>query len=79
MQAPKPYFKKPHRAWYANIGPNGRPVWLASEGDGEKAAWRKYHALMAERQPINSDGRVLDLLERFLDHHHKNSAPASVG
>jgi hypothetical protein len=32
---------------------------------------------MANRQPVNSDGRVVDLLERFLDYHHQNSAPAT--
>ena len=32
---------------------------------------------MADRQPVNSDGRVVDLLERFPDHHHQNSAPAT--
>jgi len=32
---------------------------------------------MANRQPVNSDGRVVDLLERFLDYRHQNSAPAT--
>jgi hypothetical protein len=51
MRLLKPYFKKSHKAWYVNIGPpHGRPVRLASEAEGEKAAWEKYHALMASRQ-----------------------------
>jgi hypothetical protein len=38
VRLPKPYVKKSHRAWYANLGPNARPVRLASEGEGEKVA-----------------------------------------
>lgn len=40
MWQPKPYFKKPHKAWYANIGPNKRPV---KPGTDEEAAWKEYH------------------------------------
>ena len=33
---------------------------------------------MANRQPVQADGRVVDLLERFLEHHHlKDSADAT--
>ena len=77
MRQPKPYFKKSHRAWYANIGSNGRPVRLASEEEGEAKAWERYYQIMADRQPVKPDGLVVDLLERFLDHHHKNSKPAT--
>ena len=40
MRRPEPYYKKSHRAWYYNA--NGRPVRLASEEEGEQAAWTKY-------------------------------------
>lgn len=70
MRQPKPYYKKSHDAWYANIGPNKRPVKL--EGD-EKAAWDQYHTLMAGRQPVSADCRVADLVTRFLAHHEKSS------
>jgi len=67
MRQPKPYFKATHHAWYANIGPGKRPVRLADEDEGEAAAWQKYHALMAGRQPLNGDCRVVDILERVND------------
>jgi hypothetical protein len=35
MRQPKPYWKKSHGAWYANIGPHKRPVKL---GTTEEAA-----------------------------------------
>jgi integrase len=77
MRQPKPYFKKSHKAWFANIGPNGRPVRLASQAEGEEKANERYYAKMAGRQPVDSDAPVVDLLERFLDHHEKESAPAT--
>ena len=52
MRRPKPYFKSSHNAWYANIGPNRRPLKLAEGRDNEKAAWSKYDILMAGRQPL---------------------------
>ena len=84
MRTPKPYHKHigkgkkaKGRGWYANIGPNKRPVRLASEEEGEAKAWERYYQIMADRQPVESDGLVLDLLERFLAHHAKKSAPAT--
>jgi integrase len=68
MKQPKPYYKRTHHAWYANIGPNKRPVKLATEEEGEQAAWDKYHAQMANRQPIKGDTTVAELLDRYLDH-----------
>jgi integrase len=67
MRRPKPYYKKSHKAWYANIGPGGRQVRLASKEEGEQAAQDKYHALMANRQPAGPDSPVADLLDRYLD------------
>jgi len=85
MRQPKPYHKHigkgknaKGRGWYANIGPNGRPVRLATEEEGETVAWNKYHSLMAGRQPIKVDCRVVDLFARFLEYHKLRSADATV-
>jgi integrase len=77
MRQPKPYFKKSHDAWYANIGPGKRPVKLAEGKANEEAAWDKYHAQMAGRQPVAADCTVQDLAARFLA-HHANSAPSTL-
>ena len=77
MRQPKPYFKKTHHAWYANIGPNKRPLRLASEEEGEKVAWEKYHARMADRQPVTADCRVADLLDRYLGYVKEHKAPST--
>jgi hypothetical protein len=61
--------KKSHHAWYYNV--NGRPVRLASEADGEQAAYKEYDRLMAGRQPIRNDSPVVGLLERFLERFQK--------
>ncbi|MGD0652742.1 MAG: tyrosine-type recombinase/integrase [Thermoguttaceae bacterium] len=75
MRRPEPYFKKSHHAWYVNL--NGRPKRLATEDQGEKAAWDHYDKIMAGRQPVKHDGPVVDLLDRFLDHHKSKSADAT--
>jgi hypothetical protein len=72
MRRPEPYYKKSHHAWYCNA--NGRPVRLATEEEGEEAAWTKYDNLMASRQPIRQDCPVAGLLDRFLEHHKAKSA-----
>ncbi len=72
MRQPKPYYWQSRKGWYVNL--DGRKLPL---GPDEKPAWDKYHALMAGRQPLGKDGRVVDLLDRFLAHHQKKSAPAT--
>jgi len=78
MRQPKPYFKKSHNAWYANIGPGKRPVRLARGRENEAAAYDEYHKLMAGRQPTSPDCTVVDLAQRFLDYHKSNSKPRTV-
>jgi len=78
MRQPQPYYKASHDSWYANIGPNKRPVKLAKGRANESAAWEEYHKQMAGRQPVSADWTVLDLAQRFLDHHKANSKPATV-
>ena len=53
------------------------PKRLATEAEGEEAAYREYDKLMAGRQPIKDDYPVVRLLERFLDHHKAKSAAAT--
>jgi integrase/recombinase XerC len=74
MRQPQPYYKQSHRAWYANIGPNKNSVRLASEEDGEQAAWDKYHDLMAGRQPLTDNSTVGSVLDRFAGHCQRNLA-----
>jgi len=70
-------FQKLPPAWHANIGANGRPSRLASKADGGEQAYGEYHAKMAGRQPVDNADPVLDLLECFVDHHARKSAPAT--
>ena len=64
MRRPEPYFKKSHHAWYVNL--NGKTTRLASEEEGEEAAYTQYDKLMAGRQPIKDGSPVAGLFERFL-------------
>ena len=79
MREPKPYFKQQNRAWYANLGPNRRPVRLASESEGEQVAWKKYHEIMAGRQPTRDAGRVPTLIDDYLDYCQRHNAPSTYG
>ena len=42
MRQPKPFFRKQTRSWYVQIGKKQVPL-----GKDEKAAWDKYHQIMA--------------------------------
>ena len=77
MRQPKPYFKKSHSAWFANIGPNKRPVRLASQEEGEEVAWGKYHTQMGNRQPVTDDCTVATILDRYLEHCQRNRAEST--
>lgn len=92
MNTPKVYWKKSHKAFYANIGPasakgNRRPVKLiagpddkATEKLANEALWRKLAAdglPEADTSTLDSDPLVSDLLQRFLDHHKKHSKPGT--
>ena len=72
MRTPKPYLKTGNKAWYVNL--NGRQIRLASEAEGEAAAYAQYYPLMAGRQPLDSNCRVAELVARFNDHHKAESA-----
>jgi integrase len=74
MRQPQPYYKKTRHAWYANIGPNKRPVKLGTE---EGAAEKKYHALVPHRQPVGTDSTIGELPDRYLDHCKRNRAEST--
>lgn len=92
MNTPKVYWKRSHKAWYANIGPasakgNRRPVKLVVGPDDkptEKLAveelWRR---LAADGLPegdsitLESDPLVSDLFVNFLAHHARSSKPGT--
>ena len=78
MSRPKPNFKASHNAWYANLGPNRRPVELAEGPDSEQAALTKYDLLMAGRQPLHADCRVVDFVQRSVDWHGGKLFPANL-
>ena len=77
MRQPKPYYKKTHNAWYANIGPDKRPVRLASREEGEQVAWDKYHEKIAGRQATRPDTPVVSLLDTCLEHCKLNKADST--
>ena len=93
MNTPRVYWKKSHKAWYANIGPasakgNRRPVKLVTGPDDQatkklatEELWRKLAAgglPEGDSITLESDPLVADLLQRFLDHHAKNSKPGTL-
>jgi hypothetical protein len=61
MRRPKPYYKNSHHGWYLNL--NGKTIRLASEEEGEQAAYTEYDALMFNRQPTRHDSPVVVLLD----------------
>ena len=90
MNTPKVYWKRSHKAWYANIGPasakgNRRPVKLVVGPDDKatkklatEALWRKLAAdglPEGEAANLESDPLVSDLFREFLDHHAKIPSP----
>jgi hypothetical protein len=76
MRQPKPCFKDTRQEWYANIGPIKCPVRWASSEKGERVTWKKYHTLMANRQPVNSDCEGAGVLDRYSEHCHTELAEA---
>lgn len=73
MRQPKPYFRKQKQAWYLQI--NGKRICL---GKDKKAAWQKYHEIMAGNKPIEeSTATVAELFERYLDWVQENRRPGT--
>lgn len=62
MKGPKPFYRKQTKAWYVQIGKKQHNL-----GKNKKEAWAKYHALMADRQDIEDDTTVAQLIDRYLE------------
>lgn len=74
MRQPKPFFKKSHCQWYVQIGKKQIPL-----GRDQKAAFDSYHAIMAGREELTPDTRVVDLIDQFLDWSHRNHKASTYG
>ena len=73
MRQPKPFYRKQTSSWYVQL--NGKQHNL---GPDEKAAWGKYHDLMASRPaPADETTLVGDLLGRFLEWTKLHRKPAT--
>jgi integrase len=75
MRHPKPFYRKQKKAWYVQI--RGRRISL---GKDEKEAWKRYHQIMADDQPVEeSTATIEEILERFLDWVKEHRKPATYG
>lgn len=72
MRQPKPFYRKSKQAWYVQIGKR-----QISLGKDEKQAWKHYHQVMAENEPIKDTTTVETLFERYLDWVQKNRQPGT--
>lgn len=73
MRQPKPFFRKSKGAWYLQIGKR-----QISLGRDKKAAWQRYHEIMADEQPFKeSTVTVAALFERYLGWVQKNRKPST--
>jgi len=69
---PKPFFRKAKNAWYLQLGKR-----QISLGRDKKDAWKRYHQIMAESQPIRETATIETLFERFLDWVQENRKPTT--
>ena len=73
MKQPKPFFRRYTRSWYVQIGK--RQICL---GRDKKAAWEKYHQIMASRHDLTSAAVTLaQLFEAYLEWVRSRKAPAT--
>ena len=73
MKRPKPFYRKSKNAWYLQLG--RRQISLGKE---KKAAWKKYHQIMADEAPIKEDTTTIEtLFERYLDWIQENRKPGT--
>jgi integrase len=74
----KPWYRTFNDTWYVCL--NGQQIVLAKGKDNKKEAERVFHRLMAGETPQAakpSDTRVVAILDLFLDHAHRHTAPAT--
>ena len=62
MKGPKPLYRKQTKSWYVQIGKKQHTL-----GKNKKEAWAKYHALKADRQDVEDDTTVAQLIDRYLE------------
>lgn len=63
MKQPKPFFRKFTGTWYVQIGKK-----QVNLGPDKRAAWAKYHEIMADRKSLSAAlVTVSQLFERYLD------------
>lgn len=73
MRQPKPYWRKQKACWAVDL--DGRRISL---GKDEKAAWEKYHRLMAERWERPTEDSVWHVFELYYDWLESNRAPSTA-
>lgn len=74
----KPWYRHFNDTWYVCL--NGQQIVLARGKDNKKEAERAFHRLMAGETPQavrSSDTLVTAVLDLFLEHAHKHTAPAT--
>ena len=69
---PKPFFRKSKNSWYLQIG--SRQISL---GKDKKAAFAKYHQIMASNEPLSESTTVELLFERYLDWVKEHRKPGT--
>lgn len=72
MRQPQPFYRKSKQAWYVQIGKR-----QISLGKDEKQAWKRYHQVMTENEPIKDATTVETLFERYLDWVQENRKPGT--
>jgi hypothetical protein len=61
-----------------NMNIQGRSVRLASEEEGEEAAYTQYDRLTAGQQPIEDNAPVVAILERLFGNHRSKLATVKM-
>ncbi|SMP77076.1 Site-specific recombinase XerD [Neorhodopirellula lusitana] len=72
MRQPKPFYRKSKQAWYVQVGKR-----QVSLGKDEKQAWKRYHQVMAENEPIKDNTTIETLFERYLDWVQEHRKPGT--
>lgn len=74
MRQPKPFYRNQTQSWYVQIGKKQIPL-----GKDEKAAWEKYHEIMAKRRKAEPtpDDSVCNVLNRYLGWCKDNRSEAT--
>jgi integrase/recombinase XerC len=66
MKQPQPYYRKQTKSWYVSIDRKQIPLGKGPPTTPPAEVWEKYHALMADRQPVTTETPVPEMIGRFL-------------